>query len=69
MSAPHWIVTVTAVWAVASVVGLWWLFTIANRTELRCNCGQFPLDPDEAMWTTTLLHRPDVCAPHREVIA
>ena len=75
----HWIVTVTAVWAVASVVGLWWLFTIAdrtellftiaNRTELRCNCGQFPLDVDEAMWTTTLLHRPDVCQPHSEVIA
>lgn len=69
MSAPHWIVTVTAAWAVASVVGLWWLFTIADRTELRCNCGQFPLDVDEAMWTTTLLHRPDVCQPHSEVIA
>ena len=49
----HWVMTVT----------------IADRTELRCNCGQFPLDPDEAMWTTTLLHRTDVCAPHREVIA
>lgn len=64
------IVIIAGVWLIASLTCAlwWWLFTIADRTELRCNCGQFPLDVDEAMWTTTLLHRTDVCQPHSEAI-
>ena len=69
MSAPHTIVIVAGVWLIASLTcALWWWQEIRHTIGARCNCGQFPLDVDEAMWTTTLLHRPDVCQPHSEAI-
>ena len=70
MSAPHTIVIVAGVWLIASLTcALWWWQEICHTIGATCRCGQFEIGPDEAMWTTTLLHRTDVCAPHREVIA